>query len=72
MVTMLKPRTMVIIMISTNKDILKEVDWEALDRCWADRYEDDYGHCYADMSDINTIIRSPVPAAIEASTDAYL
>ncbi len=69
---MLKSRLIVIIMISTNKDIMKKIDWEALDRCWAESYEEDYGHCYADMSNIGTIMRSPIPAAIEASSDAYI
>jgi hypothetical protein len=44
-----------------------EIDWNALDRCWCARYEEEYGHYFSDRSYVDTTIRSQVLAAIEAT-----
>lgn len=41
-------KVMVIIMISIKKSAEKEIDWDALDRCWADRYMEESGHYFSD------------------------
>lgn len=59
------------IIMSIIKDSGKGIDWNALDRCWAQRYEEEYGHYFSDLSYIGTI-HLPHPTAIEASTDSYI
>jgi hypothetical protein len=57
----------VIIMMSIKKDTAMEIDWNALDRCWVDRYVEEYGNYFSDRSYIETAIHYPVEAAIEAT-----
>jgi len=59
-------------MIMIKKDSENGIDWNALDMCWAQRYEEEYGHYYSDISYINTAIHHPHLTAIEASTDSYI
>jgi len=54
-------------MMSIKKKAAMEIDWNALDRCWGDRYEDEYGHYFSDRSYIDITMRYPVIAAIEAT-----
>lgn len=60
-------QAVVIIMMSIKKGTEKGIDWNALDRCWGDRYEEEYGHYFSDRSYIDITIGSPVVAAIEAT-----
>jgi hypothetical protein len=57
----------VIIMMSIKREIAMEIDWKALDRCWVERYDEEYGHYFSDRSYIETAIHYPVIAAIEAT-----
>jgi len=59
-------------MMSIIKDSGKVIDWNALDMCWAQRYEEEYGHYFSDLSHINTTIHLPHLPAVEASTDSYI
>jgi hypothetical protein len=68
----IKPKVVVIIMISINKDYGTGIDWNALDRCWADRYEEEYGHYFSDLSYIDTTIQLHNLTGIEASADTYI
>jgi hypothetical protein len=46
---LVKMRTIIIIMIRITKDSGNRIDWNALDRCWADRYEEEYGYYFSDI-----------------------
>jgi len=59
-------------MMSIIKDSGKGIDWNALDMCWAQRYEEEYGHYFSDLSYIDTAIHLPHLTAVEASTDSYI
>lgn len=67
MEALVKMQVVVIIMMSIRKETAMEIDWNSLDRCWGDRYEEEYGHYFSGRSYIDTTIRSPVIAAIEAT-----
>ncbi len=67
MEALVKMQVVVIIMMSIKKETAMEIDWNSLDRCWGDRYEEEYGHYFSDRSYIDTTIRAPVIAAIEAT-----
>ncbi len=67
MEALVKMQVVVIIMMSIKKETTMEIDWKALDRCWGDRYEEEYGHYFSDRSYIDISMRSPVMAAIEAT-----
>ena len=59
-------------MMSQNENVMKEIDWNTLERCWADRYVEEYGHYFSDRSFINAAIQFPVLNALEATTDSYI
>lgn len=63
---------MVIIMMSIKKDSVTGIDWNVLDRCWADRYEEEYGQYFSDLSYIDTAIKLHDLTGIEASADTYI
>jgi hypothetical protein len=44
-----------------------EIDWDALDSCWADQYEADYGIHFSDTFERISVI-SPIPAFIRVGT----
>jgi len=67
MEALVKMQVVVIIIMSIKRETAMEIDWNALDRCWCARYEEEYGHYFSDRSYIDTTIRSPVIAAIEAT-----
>ena len=48
-----------------------EIDWDALDRCWADMYEEDYGH-FSDHSRIIHDIRIHGSSDAEVCTDGII
>ncbi len=56
MEALLKMQEVVMIMISTKKETAMKIDWNALDRCWGDRYEEEYGHYFSDRSYIDITI----------------
>lgn len=37
-------KVIVIMIMTIKKANTMEIDWDALDSCWADRYEEDYGY----------------------------
>lgn len=47
------------------------IDWEALDKSWADQYEDDYGYHFSNMhfNNIKTYIRT-LPQFEEGATSS--
>ncbi|MCZ7372776.1 MAG: hypothetical protein O8C60_03830 [Candidatus Methanoperedens sp.] len=48
-----------------------EIDWDELDRCWADMYEEDYGH-FSDHSRIIHDIRIHGSSDAEVCTDGII
>jgi len=42
----------IIIMMSIKKETATKIDWNDLDRCWGDRYEEEYGHYFSDFTRI--------------------
>jgi hypothetical protein len=68
----IKMRLIVIIMMNIKKDTGNGIDWNALDLCWARRYEEEYGHYFSDLSYIDTSIQHPNLTAIEASIGSYI
>jgi len=66
METLVKMQVVVIIIMSIRKKVTKEIDWNALDKWWGDRYEEEYGHYFSDRSYIDITTPSPVIAAFEA------
>lgn len=60
----------VIIMIMKAK-IGTEIDWDALDMCWADMYEDDYGH-FSDHSQFIHGTRIQGLSSAEVCTDGIM
>ena len=34
---------------TTKRDINTKIDWNALDRCWAEQYEEDYGNLFPNI-----------------------
>ena len=67
METLVKLQDVVIIIMRIRKETAMKIDWKDLDRCWGDRYEEEYGHYFSDRSYIDTTIRSPAITAIEAT-----
>lgn len=63
----LTPLVVIVIMMMSAKKHNGELDWDALDRCWADQYEADYGHHFSDTSEHMGIV-SPIPAFIRVGT----
>lgn len=62
-----KIQVVIIMIISIRKQTAREIDWNALDRCWCERYEEEYGHYFSDRSYFDSTIRAPVVAAIAAT-----
>ncbi len=60
-------KAIVIIMICIKKDSGTGIDWNALDRCWEQRYEEEYGHYFSDLSYIGTPAQLPDQTGIEAT-----
>ncbi len=58
--------------ISIKKDVATEINWSALDSIWADRYEEEYGHCFSDRSYTDNATRFPILTAMKASVDSYI
>ncbi len=38
---------MSIIIKKVKRNISTKIDWNALDRCWAEQYEEDYGNLFS-------------------------
>lgn len=70
--SLIKMKVIIIIMMSIKKDSGKVIDWNALDRCWADRYEEEYGHYFSDLSYSDTAIQIHDMTGIEAIADTYI
>jgi len=63
-------KAMVILMISRKKSAEKEIDWDALDRCWADGYMEEYGHYFSDSQ--KSIFRASLVTSEIISRSAVL
>jgi len=40
-------------MKTAKRNIITKMDWNALDRCWAEQYEEDYGNLFDNMNQNN-------------------
>ncbi len=70
--SLLKMRPIVIIMMSIKKDSGNGIDWNTLDRYWEQRYEEEYGHYFSNVSYTVTPIQLPDMTGIEVSADSYI
>jgi len=57
----------VIIMMSIQRETAMKIEWNRLDWCWSDRYEEEYGHYFSDQSYIDITMRFPAISPIEAT-----
>lgn len=48
------------------------IDWNELDRCWAKRYEQEYGHYFSDLSNIDIPNQLHILSGVEASAGTYI
>ncbi len=51
---MIKIKIPIIFMIKIKKDVATEIDWNVLEKCWVDRYEEDYEYYFTVMSGNDT------------------
>ncbi len=60
------------IIMSIIEDSGKGIDWNALDRYWAQRYEEEYGHYFSDLSYVDTTTQLHNLTTFETNAETYI